>query len=327
VPVARLLLAGEAFDDLVFVGLSRLPASGEEVRTQQFSATIGGGALITAVAAARLGIPVALASGLSDRAATRLRREGIQVTNLRKPNEPHAVTVALSTGGDRAFVTFDGVNARLEPRVARVLRLTRASHVHLALYPRDTHAWARQVSALRRRHITTSWDFGWNDVLASDAGLTGLIDALTVVFVNQREAALYSGATDLEAALPFWRARRPIVVIKLGAQGSRIVGHAGEWSVPAPKVNVVDTTGAGDAFDGGFLSAWLRGASLVSCLESGNQIGAASTRKAGGIEALPPRRRGRGHASESAGTEQGSRGPRERRLRGARGGEAPRRRD
>src|SRR5205823_1423104 len=104
--------------------------------------------------------------GLSDNAAARLRREKIRITNLRKPHERQAVTVALSTGADRAFVTFDGVNSRLEPRLTRVLRSTRASHVHLALYPRNTRAWTRQVWALRRRHITTSWDFGWNDVLA-----------------------------------------------------------------------------------------------------------------------------------------------------------------
>jgi sugar/nucleoside kinase (ribokinase family) len=196
--------------------------------------------------------------------------------------------------------------------------------VHLALYPRDTRAWARRLSALRRREISVSWDFGWNDVLAKDPGLTALIDTLTVVFVNEREAALYSGAADFDAALPFWRARRPIVVIKLGAQGSRVVGHAGEWAAPAPNVTAVDTTGAGDAFNGGFLSAWMRGASLVQALRLGNRIGAASTRKAGGIEALPRLVRERTHASEPAGAARGSRGPRERRRRGVRGGEAPR---
>ena len=275
----------------MFIGLDRLPAPGEEVRTNQFSATIGGGAVITAVAAARLGVPVELASGLSDAAASRLRTERIRIINLRKPGEPHAITAALSTGSERAFVTFDGVNTRLEPRLARVLASTRASHVHLALYPRDTRAWARRARSLARRAITTSSDFGWNDVLARDPGLTALFDALTLVFLNEREAALYAGAGSLENALPFWRARRPTVVIKRGGDGSIAFDNGAEWSAPAPNVNVVDTTGAGDAFNGGFLSAWLRGASMKKCLEAGNRVGAASTRKAGGIEALPRRSR------------------------------------
>jgi sugar/nucleoside kinase (ribokinase family) len=294
VPAARLISAGEAFEDLVFVGLGRLPAPGEEIRTNSFHATIGGGAVITAVAAARLGVDVVLLSALSDSAAKWLRAEKkIRVTNLRRPGEPHAVSAALSTGGERAFVTFDGVNVRLERRLAAALRRVRAPHVHLALYPRDTTSWPRRLEALRRRGIRTSWDFGWNDVLASDPGLLALIDALDVVFVNEREATLYAGADRFEDAQPFWRARRPIVVIKRGPDGSQAFSDGALCAAPAPKVRAVDTTGAGDAFNAGFLAAWLRGATLERCLEAGNRIGAASTRKPGGIEALPRHRRRR----------------------------------
>ena len=84
VAAPRLLTAGEAFDDLVFVGLDRLPALGEEVKTDVFHATIGGGAVITAVAAARLGVPTAILSALSEPAAARLRRERVRVHNLRR---------------------------------------------------------------------------------------------------------------------------------------------------------------------------------------------------------------------------------------------------
>jgi sugar/nucleoside kinase (ribokinase family) len=296
----RLLSAGEAFEDLIFIGLDRLPAPGEEVRTNQFTSTIGGGAVITAVAAARLGLRVEIASGLAAAAATRLRAEGVTVTNLRSPAEPHAVSAALSTTHERAFVTFDGVNTKLEPRLARAMAATKATHVHLAFYPRDCARWTARVRALRRRGVTTSADFGWNDALANDPALPALFDALDVVFVNEREAALYASAPlgagpaeSLDASLPFWRARRSTVVIKLGASGSRIVGRAGELHAVAPRVTAVDTTGAGDAFNGGFLHAWLTGRPLARCLEAGNRIGAASTRRAGGLDALPPRRRRR----------------------------------
>jgi ribokinase len=278
-----MLSAGEAFEDLVFVGLERLPAPGEEVRTNEMSATIGGGAVITAVVAARLGVQVELASGLSDSAVTQLRAERIRVMNLRRPKERHAVTAALSTGSERAFVTFDGVNTKLEKRLVLVLKSTRAPHVHLALYPRDARAWAAHVRSLAKRRITTSGDFGWNDALAKDPGYAALVDALTIVFINEREAALYAGVDNVDASLSFWRARKPVVVIKLGEEGSLALHGGREWRVPAPKVEVVDTTGAGDAFNGGFLAAWLRGAAIQKCLARGNRVGAASTRKAGGI--------------------------------------------
>ncbi len=57
--------------------------------------------------------------------------------------------------------------------------------------------------------------------------------------------------------------------------------------VPAPKVKVVDTTGAGDAFNGGFLAALVQGRDVSDCLRLGVRIGSLSTRAAGGIDGLP----------------------------------------
>jgi sugar/nucleoside kinase (ribokinase family) len=290
VPVADLLSAGEAFEDLVFVGLARLPAAGEEVRTSRFTTSIGGGAPITAVAAARLGLDVTLASGLSEAAAHRLRAEGLRVINLRRSGERHAVSAALSTTSERAFVTFDGVNARLEPRLARVVARADARHVHFAFYPRDCARWARRVRRLAKRRVTTSWDFGWNDRLARDPGLPVLIDSLSIVFLNRREASLYAGAARWPEVLRFWRARRPIVVIKRGADGSSAMGPDGDCAARAPAITPVDTTGAGDAFNAGFLARWLAGGAVVECLRAGNRVGAASTRKPGGMDALPRRK-------------------------------------
>lgn len=286
-PAVRLLTAGEAFEDLVFVGLERLPGPGEEVRTDTFHATFGGGAVITAVGAARLGVPTAIVSGLSDGAAVRLRRERVRVTNLRKAREPHAITAALSTHADRSFVTFTGVNRVLEPRLLRALTTAQATHLHLALAPRDLRAWTRLVARLRRRGLTVSWDFGWNEAVAAHQGLPALVDALDLVFLNELEAPLYAHATSLDDAYPRLRTVRSNVVVKLGALGSRWLRADGDVVVPAPVVTAVDTTGAGDAFNAGFLAAWLTGAVPAACLATGNHVGAMSTRAAGGLDALP----------------------------------------
>lgn len=284
---AHLLTAGEAFEDLVFVGLDRLPAPGEEVRTDTFHATIGGGAVITAVGAARLGVPTAIISGLSDAAATRLRHERVHVTNLRRPREAHAISAALSTTTERSFVTFTGVNAVLEPRLMRALATARARHIHLALGPHDLPKWTRLVTRLQRRGTTVSWDFGWNEALAAEEGLGALMDVVDLVFLNELEAPLYAHAASLDDACPRLRSARSNVVVKLGAMGSRWLRADGDVVMPAPVVDAVDTTGAGDAFNAGFLAAWLRGAAPAACLATGNSVGAASTRAAGGIDGLP----------------------------------------
>jgi len=281
-----LLCAGEAFEDLVFFGLDRLPGLGEEIKTDRFTATIGGGAVITAVHAARLGMKSAVASALGDAAVTRLTREGVAVTNLRKPGEPHAITAALSTDDDRAFVTYNGVNAKLESRLARVLGgplSPQPTHVHLCFYPHDCAQWTRIVNRLRKRGITTSWDFGWNELLSNDRGLIDLIDALDFVFVNELEARLYTGEPTLAAAMPHWRQRQAITVIKQGDQGATWLAPDRDIHCPARRVTVVDTTGAGDAFNAGFLVAWLRGQPPAQCLAEGNKTGAAATKRAGGI--------------------------------------------
>jgi len=299
----KLLCAGEAFEDLVFFALDRLPDLGEEVKTDHFTATVGGGAVITAVHAARLGMRTGVLSALGDAAVARLKRERVSFTNLRKPNEPHAITAALSTDEDRAFVTFNGVNAKLESRLAVALaafakvstsakasadksahqRRTERTHLHLCFYPHDCAQWTRLVTRLRKRGVTSSWDFGWNERLTDDRGLVELIDALDFVFVNELEARHYTGEPTLEAAIAHWRQRQAITIVKQGENGATWIAPNRDIHFPAPRVKVVDTTGAGDAFNAGFLVAWMRGQSPAQCLAAGNKVGAGSTQRAGGI--------------------------------------------
>ncbi len=164
------MTVGEAFEDLVFLDLPRLPRLGEEIKTDRFLRSPGGGAVITAIAASRLGSRCRVVSGLGDGAVAVLRGEGVEVHNLRRPHEAHALSAALSTRRDRSFVTFNGVNDRLEPRFAAAARREKARHLHFAFYPRDCGRWERIVASARRRGLSTSWDFGWNEGLVRDPG-------------------------------------------------------------------------------------------------------------------------------------------------------------
>jgi sugar/nucleoside kinase (ribokinase family) len=309
VPRIDLLTAGEAFQDLIFVGLPHMPRSGEELRTSQFVATIGGGAVITAIAASRLGLRVGVASALSAEAVRALRRDNVRVLNLKRASEAHAVTVSLSTRHDRSFVTFDGVNDRLEARLPAAIAHRPARHVHLAFAPRHCARWTRIVERLRAKGVTTSWDFGWNPALRAAAGFSALVGAADFIFVNEAEAAMYSRTRRMAAAVGFWRRASRNTIVKLGPRGSRWIAGAHQGArrllpsdllVPAPRVRVVDTTGAGDAFNGGFLVGWLGGQPPRECLRLGNLVGAQSTLAPGGVAALPVRLpRGAGTAGEA----------------------------
>jgi sugar/nucleoside kinase (ribokinase family) len=280
---------GEAFDDLVMAGLTRLPRLGEELRVTSLSQHPGGGAIITAIAASRLGVRAGTMSAISTGTALHLRREGLAFTNLRRPAERSAVTVALSTARDRAFVTFDGVNRRLEARLLKALaglrRLPR--HVHFAIGPRRCDRWSAAAARLQSRGVTTSCDFGWHPHLAGDPQFGRLLAAMDWVFVNEKEATLYTRTRALPAALARWRGLARGTVVKRGARGALAVTRDGVVRAPAVRVVPVDTTGAGDAFDAAFLAAILNGASIRDALRLGNYVGAQSTRAAGGVDGLP----------------------------------------
>jgi sugar/nucleoside kinase (ribokinase family) len=279
----ELVTAGEAFEDLVFYDLPRLPRPGEELKTSRFARAPGGGAIITAVTAARLGVRTAVVSAVGEATQDRLRAERVALRNLRRAGEEPAVTAALSTGRERTFITFNGVNDRLEPRLLRELRRLSAPHVHCAFFPARCAEWTRVVRALQARGGAVSWDFGWNPALRRQQAFAALLAALDLVFVNEAEAKLYAGVRSLPAAFAWWRRTARAAVVKLGARGAVYLSDAAVLRSPAVRARVVDTTGAGDAFDGGYLSARLRGGDAGTCLLRGNEAGAAAVTRAGGL--------------------------------------------
>lgn len=276
----ELLTVGEAFEDLIFAGMSRLPRPGEELRVPDFTTAAGGGVVITAVACARIGLRTAALTAIARARERALREDGLKVINLLGENEQPAVTIALSIPGDRSFVTFDGANESLEPRLISALRrFARTRHVHFALSPKNCRVWIPIVKRFRERGTTTSWDFGWNDRLLKDRAFADLQASVDWLFLNENEARLYGR-----------RARRHNTVVKRGSRGAMALVDGREIASPAARAAVVDTTGAGDAFNGGFLAALLRGASVRHALRLGNYVGARSTEAIGGVTALPWRR-------------------------------------
>lgn len=290
-----LLTVGEAFEDLIFYGLPRLPHPGEEIKTPFFARTAGGGAVITSIAAARLGARCAVLSSVSSETAQMLRRERVRVHNLRAAREKDAVSVSLSTPSERSFVTFNGQNDDLEPKFLRALRtgaaLLSPRHVHFALCPKSCARWLKPLKALRAAGCTLSWDFGFNAILRTDPALIDLVSSLDWLSLNEREALLYSRSTTMKRAAEFWRKCVKNAVIRLGKQGCLWIRPRaeGDLNVPAKRFRTVDTTGAGDSFNGGMLFGRLRGLPDRECLRLANQVAGMSTRAAGGIDGLPHR--------------------------------------
>ena len=121
-----------------------------------------------------------------------------------------------------------------------------------------------------------SLDCSWDDDVFARSDLTSLIKGLDVFLPNEAEFQQLAklGCSVEDGCL---------CVIKLGAAGARATQSGQTTSCPATAVNVIDTTGAGDAFNSGFINGWLTGMSVKECLELGNECGARAVSGVGGF--------------------------------------------
>ena len=136
--------------------------------------------------------------------------------------------------------------------------------------------------------MTTSFDTNWDPTERWDGGVHAMLRAADIFFPNEAEATRIAQVADPDEAARALAAGGPIVVVKRGADGA-IASRAGEAvvRVPAMPVDPIDTTGAGDSFNAGFLRSWLDGGGIVASLELAAACGAISTRSVGGVDGQP----------------------------------------
>ena len=194
------------------------------------------------------------------------------------------MSVILSTASDRAILTHVGSMDRLRADQVTNELLACSRHIHVASYFLQTALQPGLPDLFRRAHalgLTTSLDPNW-DPSGKWSGFDELLPHVDVFLPNENEALALTGSANEEQALARLAEKCPWVAIKLGPRGA-IAGHGSETaSSPALKVNVIDTTGAGDSFDGGCLYGFLHGWNLERALKLGAACGSLSTRKAGG---------------------------------------------
>jgi sugar/nucleoside kinase (ribokinase family) len=120
-----------------------------------------------------------------------------------------------------------------------------------------------------------------------ESGLTDVLRSIDIFAPNLSEASRLTGESDPNRAIEHLAEFCPLVVVKCGAEGAYAQSGTQRWYSPALKVEVVDTTGAGDCFNAGFLAAHLRGEPVEVCLRYGNICGGLSTTQHGGASAAP----------------------------------------
>lgn len=290
-----LVVFGEFFSDMIFYQLRNQPRFGEEVKTDCFLVAPGGGLATSAIAASRLGSTTGIITRVGADASVlptwnEILKEGLDVTacEVRK-DQATALTASIAYQSNRMMVTHDPINQHLEELLSQRLvaeKLHRSRHVHFACALRHPRKWIPVLKELREDGITVSANFGWNPDL-SPIQLHSIVKYCEFIFPNEHEAKAITGARDAIRALEKLQDWVRIPVVKLGRRGAMLMADGKPYRQPALPIAIVDATGDGDAFDGGFLHAFLHGGDWDECLRAGNICGSLSASQPGGSQGLP----------------------------------------
>jgi sugar/nucleoside kinase (ribokinase family) len=287
-------LAGELNLDLILYGLPETLEPERELLADKMMLTLGASSGIVAHNLAALGSRVGFQSRIGDDslgqiALDRLRQSGVDVSLVRTSTTGSGLTVILYHERWRNILTYSGTIAELGWDDLDFDYLADSRHFHLSSYylqralrPRVGELFEK----LKSKGLTISLDTNDDPDDAWAGGLQDILKLVDVFLPNEREARKAAGTEDLEDAVKKLAEMVPLVVVKLGREGSMAL-RGKERFISAPlKVTAVDPVGAGDSFDAGFLHQYIRGTELHACLAAGNAAGALSTTRPGGTEAF-----------------------------------------
>jgi sugar/nucleoside kinase (ribokinase family) len=294
-----LLVVGELNADIVVTDPDPVPAFGQAERiVEGVRLTLGSSSAITACGAARLGLAVFFVGVVGDDALGRfvldsLAARGVDTSACRAaPARATGASVILGNGTDRAILTAIGTIADTRASDVPDALLARARHLHvgsLFLQPGLAVDVPTLFAAARASGATTSLDPNWDPSETWDGGFAAALAETDVVLPNQAEAIRLTGTAGVERAALRLAGERRIAVVKRGSAGAIAAVGGTIHRAGARTVVPVDTTGAGDSFDAGFIAARLDGRSVDDALAYAVACGSLSTRAAGGTEGQPTR--------------------------------------
>ncbi len=287
----KILIVGEINVDLICQGYQAFPAPGKEVLVDDFVMTLGSSSAICATGLARLGDAVAFigkvgADPWGDYCVRTLADAGIDTSRIvRDPVLKTGVTVSISSARDRALISYLGSIRALRAEDVGDEALADAQHLHVTSYflQQGLRPGCRGLLArARAAGLTISLDPGFDPDERWERDLLDSVAEADLFFPNDVELLAITGATSIPDALRSLRNGRTRTVATLGSRGCTTLEDDALLEVPVFPIEPVDSTGAGDSFNAGFLHAWLRERPIAECLRWGAAAGALSTRGLGG---------------------------------------------
>jgi len=290
-----ILVCGEINPDLILYGDVE-PVFGQvEKLLENAQLVIGSSSVIFACGAARLGLRVSFIGKCGEDVFGKFMIEKMQTSGIDtryvivEPDQSTGFSVILNKGFDRAILTYPGLISSLKVKDIKDEILSSTHHLHIASYFLQTNL-QKGLSGLfqqaRKLHLTISLDTNW-DPYESWTGVNELLPYIDVFLPNEAEVCSLTGLRDLDNAIKELSNRVDTLVAKQGVLGAVAVCEGKKYFAKSLPVAVMDTVGAGDSFDAGFLYGYLKGWDLEKALQLGVICGSLSTQKIGGTDGQP----------------------------------------
>ena len=288
-------VVGELNLELVLYGLPGHFELDREHLASDLSLTLGSSSAIFAHNFALLGNRVHFYSAVGDDplgklCLERLAEAGVETLGVQEfSGKKTGLTVILPQPEKRFILTFPGVMAEMRFEDFDLGRIFEARHLHLSSYFLQKALRPRVPDLFRQAKeagLSTSMDTNDDPDGRWEQDVLDVLPWVDVLFPNEYEACRLARIDEPMRALNFLAARVALVVMKRGEKGALARRGSETFEAASPKVAAVDTIGAGDSFDAGFLHQFVRGAKIEECLRYGNLTGALSATRSGGTEAF-----------------------------------------
>ena len=289
-PTFDVLVAGEINPDLILSGDVE-PSFGQvEKLVDSAELTIGSSSAIFACAAARLGLKVAFIGKCGEDVFGRFMLDEMQKRMVDVGNViivqggTTGLSVIMNRGADRAIFTYLGLISKLQAEDITENLLRQSRHLHVASYFLQRSLQPGLPGLFQRARslgVTTSLDTNF-DPTVKWQGFEDLLAATNVFLPNEAEACSLARTESVDAAADILSGQVETLAVKLGPRGALGVNDHQKTRAPSIPVEVVDTVGAGDSFDAGFIYGYLQNWPIEKTLHAAVICGALSTRAAGG---------------------------------------------
>lgn len=287
---------GDVNIDIVIPGVEKFPEPGQEDEVSVMETFVGGGAALFTLGVGKLGLHPVFQGEVGDDCYGELIRNKFRESHV--DDSLLVISKELKTGislsftneKDRSFLTYRGTNEKISIVNVDVEKVKEAAHIHVTGYAGSINhnEYLELLKKIKAEtQATVSFDVGWDSIGEWKPEIRDLFPYIDVLFMNETEAEHYGRKESAEEAAREFARTAGMAVIKMGKKGSIAVKDGRLYQAAPYIVEVVDTTGAGDSFNAGFVYGFLRGKSMEECLKCGNGCGALSVTALGGNTGFP----------------------------------------